>query len=128
MIFIKILLYYGKTIIYFIIIQIFIAFILSFFELFGMDSGLLHLLSLLANIIIYSVIGYIYGKKAKRKAWQEGILLGTILNAILLITNLLFLITISLLSIIYYLVLYLFIVIGCIIGKNNKKESTLNKK
>ncbi len=128
MIFIKYLLYYGKTIIYFIIIQIFVAFILSFFELFGMDSGLLHLISLLSNILIYSIIGYKYGKKANRKAWIEGIILGSILNSILLIINIMFFRSLSVLSIIYYMILYIFIIIGTIIGKNNKKESTLNKK
>jgi len=127
-IYIKHLLYYGKTIIYFIIVQIFVAFVLSFFELFGMDSGLLHLISLLSNILIYYIVGYKYGKKTNRKAWIEGLILGSILNGILLIINILFFGSLSLLSIIYYLILYLFIIIGSIIGKNNKKESTLNKK
>ena len=115
-------------IIYFIIIQIFIAFILSFFELFGMDNGLLHLISLISNIIIYFVIGFKYGKKTNKKAWLEGLIICSILNLILLITNLLFFRTISSLSIIYYLVLYILGIIGTITGKNNKKESTLDKK
>ncbi len=127
MIIIKYLYYYGKTLIIFILLQIFIAFILSFFELFGFDTGLLHLLSLISNIIIDGIISFKYGKNTNKKAWQEGLIIGILLNIILFIINLLFFRTISILSIFYYSILLIISISFSIIGKN-KKGSTVNEK
>ncbi len=69
------------------------------------------------------MFGFKYGRKTAKKAWQEGLILGTIFNIILLIINLLFFQSLTILSIIYYFILLTFALIFTIIAKN-KKEST----
>ena len=122
MIVIKYLGYY-KSIFIFIIIQILLAFIISLFELMSIDAGMLHLFSLIANIILYITFGYKYGKKTRKKAIYEGILLGSIFDMMLIVINLIFFRTISSLSIIYYLCLLIMAIFGSIYGKNHQKKS-----
>lgn len=74
----------------------------------------------ISTIIAFFIGGFIFGKKAIKKGWLEGIKLSSIIIILLVIFNLL-LSNFQVQNIISYLIVFLFTTLGSIVGVNKKK-------
>lgn len=124
------MLMYIKFCTIFILIELLITFIFSFFNLIGLNSSISFIMLFISNLILFFIYGLINGKANEHKGFIEGIITSSILILILFIISLIFFIkSLSIYTIFYYLVLMISCVIGAIIGKNKKDNSTqLDKK
>ncbi len=109
----------------FILLELLLIFIMSFFNLIGTNSSLTKTLIFISNIVIFFVFGYKAGKNTNRKGLHEGIINGLILIGLLFLISLFFYHkSFSLGTLLYYLTLWTTSIISAIIGKNKKKETT----
>lgn len=126
MIFIKILLNYAKSLGSFLIIEIFIAFLMSLLNLIGVSNQITNIVLFISNLIIFMLYGYLQGLKTNKKGFIEGLLIGGLLITILFVITLIFFIkTIRIGTLFYYLILLFCSVVGATIGKNKKAETNL---
>lgn len=114
--------FYG---IYFLL-EIFLAFILSLLNIFGVNSSLCLVVNLICNILLFYFCGFILGKCTNRRGIIQGLITGSIMILILLITGIIFNISsFSFATIFYYLSLIIITVMGSTVGKNKKSKSSL---
>ncbi len=126
MIFIKILLNYAKSLGSFLIIEIFIAFLMSLLNLIGVSNQITNIVLFISNLIIFMLYGYLQGLKTNKKGFIEGLLIGGLLITILFVITLIFFIkTIRIGTLFYYLILLFCSMVGATIGKNKKAETNL---
>ena len=109
----------------FILLELLLVFVMSFFNLIGTNSSLTKTLILISDTVIFFVFGYKARKNTNRKGLHEGIINGLILIGLLFLISLFFYHkSFSLGTILYYLTLWTTSIISAIIGKNKKKETT----
>lgn len=122
MIILKTLKKYGKTIGFFLIGILLIAFVISLFNITNlMYTKGSDIVTIIGMILLFAIIGLQYGKKATSKGYLEGLKIGASLIFILIVINLLFYQTgFSLERFIYYIVLILSSTFGSMIGINKK--------
>ncbi|MBR4231444.1 MAG: TIGR04086 family membrane protein [Bacilli bacterium] len=109
----------------FILIEVLLVLVMSFFNLIGVNSSFTKILIFISNIVIFFVFGFKSGKKSNRKGLNEGLINGFILIGILFLISLIFYAkSFSLGTIFYYLTLMTTSIISAIIGKNKKVETT----
>ncbi len=126
MIFIKILLNYAKSLGAFLIIEVFIAFLMSLLNLIGVSNQITNIILFISNLIIFTLYGYLQGLKTNKKGFIEGLLIGGLLISILFVITLIFFIkSIRIGTLFYYLILLFCSMVGATIGKNKKAETNL---
>ena len=114
---------------YLISIGIFIGLILIFslfinlFYYFDLINNTVYKITLILTISIITFISsYILGTKTKQKAYLEGLKYSLIIISVMFILSLVFK-TLSLKSIIYYLIIMIISIIGITIGKSKRANS-----
>jgi putative membrane protein (TIGR04086 family) len=108
----------------FILVEVLLAFIMGLFNLLGMNTSLSKIIIFITNIIIFFGYGYISGKTAHKKGFEDGMIQGLTLISILFVISIIFFHkNLSLGSLLYYLVLLITTIISGIIGKNKKEDS-----
>lgn len=110
--------YIGIFIIYCILIA-FILTILNYFHITYSKGS--NIISLTSMIIIFSIIGFKFGKKATKKGYLEGLKIGSSLIILFIVINILFFHSFfQFEKLIYYITLILSSTLGSMIGINNK--------
>lgn len=103
--------------------ELFIIFICSLLNLFGLNSSITTILLLILNISLFLFLGFRNGLLTFRKGYLSGILTGLALLLILFFINLLFFKgDFNINKVIYYMILLLSSTIGGMFGKARKKE------
>ncbi len=111
-----ILVFYGILFIYLLIITIF-----NYFEIF--NYKVIGITSFLLMIILFLFLGFNFGKVSERKGYESGFMSGGLNIILLIILSCIFGKFPNLSSIIYYVILLLFSIIGGIVGKNYKLKN-----
>jgi len=126
---IKIFLKYLKNISIFIFLELFISFVLGFFNLIGLNTSISSIVLFILNATIFTIFGFINGLSTNKKGMLEGLITGLYNCLVLLIFSLIiFKSSITAWTFIYYLILISFAIIGATFGKNKKSESTSENK
>lgn len=114
---------YGRLILIFIILELFVTFIMSFLNLLGVNSGITTILLLLLNVIIFFVLNFINAHKEKQKGYLQGIILGILfLLFMFLIKIILFHSGFKISTVIYYIILFIVSILGGMFGVNKKSD------
>lgn len=95
--------------------------VISIFNLFGMEINKIILILIASMIMLIS--GFLIGKKALKKGFISGGILGFVFVILLIILGLFFKIKFNLGGFIYYIILILSAIMGSIIGINKKKSN-----
>ena len=114
---------YGKTMGIFLLIVLILTAILTCCNLANfLYTKSTDTITMIGMILLFTIIGFEYGKKAESKGYLEGLKIGSSLIFLLIIINLLFYQTgFSISRFIYYIVLILSSTLGSMIGINRKK-------
>lgn len=124
MIYIKSLIKYTKKLGIFLLIEIFLAFFMSFFNLIGVNSSLTKIIIFITNIIVFAIFAFINGKTTNKKGFIEGIITGLLLIIPLFLISLIFFKNnLSLGTSFYYICLFTVSTVFATIGKNKKVDS-----
>ena len=100
-----------------------ITFIISLFNLFGVNSGITSIVLFVCNLVLFFILNYINAYKLKKKGFIEGLLLGVIYVILMIIIKLLlFSSPLNISSIIYYIILLLTSILGGMFGVNKKSD------
>lgn len=114
----------GKSFLYIIsilFISTIIITLLNYFNIFG--SKLVTFFKIVIALISMFVGGFIMGKNSKQKGWLEGLKLGLITLAILLLVNYVILNqNLDIRNLVYYLILLSSTIFGSMVGINKRKE------
>lgn len=114
----------GKSFLYIIsilFISTILITILNYFNIFG--SKLVTFFKIVIALISMFIGGYIMGKNANQKGWLEGLKLGFIILAILVLINYLILRqSFDIRNLVYYLILLSSTIFGSMIGISKKVE------
>lgn len=114
----------GYSFLYFFGILLTLTLLLTVFNYFNwFNSGFISILEISIPIISILIGGYQFGKRSNENGLLEGLKLGLLIIAILIILNLILKNSLSFKNSIYYVILLLSCIGGSIIGINRKKES-----
>jgi len=117
------LIHYLKFVSIFLIIELMLTFIMSLLNLIGVNSGITTIIMLVLNIILFFVLSYNNACKLKKKGFLEGIILGSIFISLMFIIKIiLFKASISISTLIYYLILFTTSILGGMFGVNKKSD------
>lgn len=108
----------------FVVLELFIVFIISIFNLIGLNSSITTILLFVLNVTIFILFGFRIGIKEKCKGYISGVLTGLILIIFILLINILFFKgNFNINKILYYLILISSSTLGGMFGKAKKKEA-----
>lgn len=117
----KLVLKYLKKIGLFVSIIMIFCLFLSLLNLIGLSKNVTSTILFIFQIILFSIFGYIHGKKTEKKGFLEGLKVSTILIiTMFLLSIILFNYDFRISNLIYYLIIILSSVLGAIFGKNKK--------
>lgn len=112
---------YLNSILYFISIILIGTIFITLFHYFSIFSlSLIRILKMILAIVAIFVSSFILGKKCSKKGYLEGLKFGGIILILLLIMNLIFH-SLSLKSIIFFIIILITSVLGSMIGINRNK-------
>lgn len=111
-----------KSIAFFFIVLLSTTFLLTLINYFNLlKPDIISILKLLFPILTIYITSYNLGKQSEKKGYIEGIKIGAIIIAILIILVLL-LDKFELKSLLYYLILFFTSILSSMIGINRKKQ------
>jgi len=115
----------GIALLYIIALILILTFIGTLFNYIGLfNNAVINIMKIIIPILSMFIGGFIIGKKQEKNGWLEGLKLGAIFLIILTLFNILGLNqTLSVKSIIYYLILIISTILGSIIGVNQFKPN-----
>lgn len=117
----KKLITYTKKIALFLGILMLFCFLLSIFNLIGLSKNASSIILFVINILLFFICGFIHGKKTQKKGITEGLKISLILVSIMFLISIIFYnYAFKLSNLIYYIILGLATITGCVFGKNKK--------
>lgn len=112
----------------FLLLEVFISLFMGFLNLLGMNNSLGLIIILIINLIVFFIYGLMYGKKTNKKAIIEGLITGLLLVLCLFVLSIIiFNKDYGLGTLMYYIFLIISSIIGSLVGKNKKEDSSLNE-
>lgn len=121
MIILKTFISYLKKIGIFLSIIIIFCIITSLLNLIGISKNITSIITLIFQVSLFFMYGFIHGKKTDKKGFIEGLKVGILLIIIIFLLSLiLFDYDFKVSNLIYYLILGLVSIFGAIFGKNKK--------
>ncbi len=116
--------FYFKNFGLFLSGELFIVFIVSLLNLFGMNTSITTIILLLLNIGIFIFFGFNNGIRSLKKGYLTGLITGLLLLLILFFVNILFFKgSFNINQVLYYFILILSSTFGGMLGKSKKKEA-----
>ena len=120
---------YLKYMSIFLIMELLITFIISLFNLLGLNSGITSIILFITNIILFFVLTFHNAFRKQRKGLLEGLILGSLFIFLMFtIKSILFDTSIGLSTIIFYIILIIVSILGGTMGVNKKsgQDTTTN--
>ena len=109
---------------YYAIFLVFITFVFSLLNIFGLDNTVTNLLLFIFNFLVFFIFGYKSGELAKNKGYLQGLKISLLFLIFLIIINIIIGTFNAILpTLIYYLLLVLSSTIGAMIGINKKEDT-----
>ena len=119
----KRLINYTKLTSIFLIIELLITFITSFFNLLGLNSGITTIILFIFNIILFFVLSFINAHKIGKKGLLEGLFIGLLFILLMFIIKIiLFDNKLYISTMIYYIILIVTSLLGGMVGVNKKSS------
>ncbi len=116
---------YLKFIGVFLIIELMLTFITSLLNLLGLNSGITSIFLLICNILLFFILSFYNAFKKQKKGLIEGITLGLIFIFLMLIIKIiLFDNSLSISTLIYYIILLITSILAGMFGVNKKSNKT----
>lgn len=116
---------YLKYIGIFFTIELFVTFIISLFNLMGIQSGITSLILFVFNIVIFFVLNFKNAQQKEKNGYIEGLILGLLfIIMMILIKSFLLNTNYNIATLIYYSMLLICAILGGILGINKKKANS----
>lgn len=117
------LVYYLKFVGIFLIFELMISFIVSLLNLISLNSGIVTIILLVCNVLLFLILNIYNGIIKKKNGIVEGIIMSFIFIFLIFLLKIIFFKTrFNIATVIYYIILLLSGIVGGMIGVNKKND------